>query len=100
MYKRLKKDEVFSAFSQFSDWTFLILLFFGGLTGFLVTSFLYAGWAEATYVALVIHLMFSFDLLITMPFTKFAHAIYRPFALWIVTARDRVSLQSSQDEKS
>lgn len=100
MYKRLKKDEVFTTFSHFSDWIFLILLFFGGLTGFLVTAFLYAGWAEATYVALVIHLMFSFDLLITLPFTKFAHAVYRPFALWIVTARDRISSESSRAETS
>ncbi|MBN1677684.1 MAG: respiratory nitrate reductase subunit gamma [Candidatus Thermoplasmatota archaeon] len=91
IYKRVKKDEVFSTFSHFSDWIFLILLFFGGLTGFMVTSFLYAGMAEATYISLVIHLMFSFDLLITLPFTKFAHAMYRPFALWIVTARDQVS---------
>jgi nitrate reductase gamma subunit len=95
IYKRLKKDEVFSKFSHFSDWIFLILLFFGGLTGFLVTAFLYAGWAEATYAALVIHLMVSFDLLITLPFTKFAHAVYRPFALWIVTAGDRMSSQTS-----
>lgn len=100
IYKRLKKDEVFSKFSHFSDWVFLLLLFFAGLTGFLVTTFLYAGLAIATYVTLVIHLMFSFDLLITLPFTKFAHAAYRPFALWIVTARDRISSQSSRPETS
>jgi len=100
IYKRLKKDEVFSTFTQFSDWVFLILLFFAGLTGFLLIAFEYAGWAWATYVTLVIHLMLSFDLLITLPFTKFAHALYRPFALWIVAARDRIASQASQPETS
>jgi hypothetical protein len=29
-----------------------------------------------------LHLIAVFDLLITAPFTKFAHALYRPLALW------------------
>lgn len=48
MYRRLKMDEGFSKFSHFSDRVLLLLLFFGGLTGFLVTTFLCAGWAVAT----------------------------------------------------
>jgi ferredoxin len=95
IYKRLKKGEVFSAFTHFTDWAFLILLFFGGLTGFLLDVFMYAGLALATYATLVVHLMFAFDLLITLPFTKFAHALYRPFALWIVGSRDTISKQIS-----
>jgi len=90
MYKRLKKDEVFSKYSHFSDWVLLILLFFGGLTGFMVTGFMYANLPWPTYISLVIHLMVAFDLLVMLPFTKFAHALYRPFALWIVYSRDKV----------
>lgn len=94
MYKRLRKDEVFSTFSHFSDWILLILLFFGGLTGFLIDVFFYAGLALATYATLLVHIVLAFDLLITLPFTKFAHAVYRPFALWIVGARDRIRIAS------
>ena len=95
MYKRLKKDEVFSTYSHFSDWILLILLFFGGLTGFMVTGFMYANMPWPTYISLVAHLMVAFDLILVLPFTKFAHAIYRPFALWIVNSRDQVAAAAS-----
>lgn len=42
--------------------------------------------------------MFSFDLLVTLPFTRFAHATYRPFAIWLVTARDKVSAETRPSE--
>jgi ferredoxin len=83
IYKRLEKKETYAKYSHFSDWLFLILLFMTGLTGFLIDIFLYTGMAFATYITYAIHLMFIFDLLITAPFTKFAHAIFRPFALYL-----------------
>ena len=99
IYKRLKKGEVFSTFTHFTDWAFLILLWFGGLTGFIIDVFMYAGLALATYVSMVVHFLVAFDLLITLPFTKFSHAMYRPFALWMVAARDQISsLASEADE--
>jgi len=84
IYKRLEKKETYAKYGHFSDWLFLILLFMTGLTGFLIDIFLYTGMAFATYITYAIHLMFTFDLLITAPFTKFAHAIFRPFALYLV----------------
>lgn len=83
IYKRLEKRETYTKYAHVSDWLFLILLFMTGLTGFLIDIFLYAGMAFATYMTYAIHLMFTFDLLITAPFTKFAHAIFRPFALYL-----------------
>ena len=97
MYKRMKKDEVFSTYSHFSDWAFLVLLFFGGLTGFMVTGFMYANMPWPTYISLVVHLMVAFDLLLMLPFTKFAHALYRPFAMWIVESRDQVEAATRKD---
>ncbi len=91
IYKRLKKDEVYSKYNHFSDWVLLVLLFLAGLTGFLIDVFYYAGLAEATYSVLIIHIVLAFDLLVTLPFTKFAHALYRPFALWLIKARGQIA---------
>ena len=99
IYKRLKKGEVFSTYTHFTDWAFLILLWLGGLTGFIVDVFMYAGMPLATYASMVVHFLVAFDLLITLPFTKFAHAMYRPFALWIVSARNQISSQASEADQ-
>ncbi len=80
---RLKKKEAYSMYSYHTDWIFLILLFFAGVTGFLLTIFIKANIPMASYVMFAVHLIIVFDLLISAPFTKFAHAIYRPLALWI-----------------
>ncbi len=83
IYKRLEKKENYTKYSHFSDWLFLILVFMTGLTGFLIDVFLYANMAMATYIMYALHLLFVFDLLVTAPFTKFVHAVYRPLALWV-----------------
>jgi nitrate reductase gamma subunit/NAD-dependent dihydropyrimidine dehydrogenase PreA subunit len=83
MYKRLEKKENFTTYSHLSDWLFLILMFLTGLTGFLITIFAVLNLPLATYVMYGLHLLVLFDLLITAPFTKFAHAVYRPLAIWV-----------------
>ncbi len=83
IYKRLEGKEEYTLYNDFTDWAFLWLIFLAGLTGFLIDLFLMAGIATATYAAFVAHLVVVFDLIVTAPFTKFAHAGYRPFALWM-----------------
>jgi nitrate reductase gamma subunit len=82
IYNRLKAKEEYSTFTHFTDWTFLLLLFLIGATGFLVDLFVLEDMAMPAYVSYSLHLILVFDLLITAPFTKFAHALYRPLALW------------------
>ncbi|MGB9725255.1 MAG: 4Fe-4S dicluster domain-containing protein [Fervidicoccaceae archaeon] len=84
IYKRLQKKEEFVLNSDFIDWTFLILIFLAGLTGFLLDTFMYANMAFASYITFSAHLIAVFDLIVTAPFTKFAHGLYRPFALWMI----------------
>jgi ferredoxin/nitrate reductase gamma subunit len=82
--KRLRKDDESTAHSTPSDWSFLILLWLTGMTGFVVEMSLYlphpASW---NYWMLLVHLVVAFELLLLIPFTKFAHAMYRTVALYV-----------------
>lgn len=79
IYERLKRKEPYSTHSDFVDWAFIVLIFLAGCSGFAL-DFL----TGMTAVAMMyVHLTVIFDLIITAPFTKFAHAIYRTLALWL-----------------
>jgi ferredoxin len=79
IYQRLKHREPYSIHGDFIDWAFIILIFLAGCTGFSL-DFLTG---LSAVVMMYIHLTVVFDLIVTAPFTKFAHAIYRTFALWL-----------------
>jgi ferredoxin len=83
VYKRVRKDEQHVKFSHFSDWMFLLLLLLSGITGLLLTTTLYTNSNLAAYNLFTFHLVVVFDLIVLAPFTKFAHAIYRPLAIWM-----------------
>jgi len=86
MAERLRKSEISTRYTLFTDWVFLVLLVLTGITGFFLEAFSYGSVAWLTDYALAAHLVVVFELLILAPFTKFAHAIYRPFAIWISRA--------------
>jgi nitrate reductase gamma subunit len=81
IYKRFEGKEEYARYSHFTDWTFLLLLFLVGVTGYLLDLFMFADLPLAAYVTYAVHLIAVFNLLITAPFTKFVHALYRPLAL-------------------
>ena len=81
IYKRFEGKEEYASYSHLSDWTFLLLLLLVGVTGFLLDLFMFADFPLAAYVTYAVHLLAVFNLLITAPFTKFVHALYRPLAL-------------------
>ena len=83
VYKRVKKNEQHVKFSHFTDWAFILLLFLSGITGLLLTTTLYVSSDLAAYSLYAFHLVVVFDLIVLAPFTKFAHAIYRPLAIWM-----------------
>ena len=62
---------------------FTWLMWLTGVTGFLVTVMVYLTnpptWAHWT---LVIHVIAAIEVLLMLPFSKFAHAYQRPLALW------------------
>lgn len=69
--------------SQASDWLLLVLLLITGLTGFVIEVALYTPSVPAWgYWFFLFHVAVAMELMLLLPFTKFAHAIYRPVALF------------------
>ena len=91
---RLKKNYVQFKKSHGTDWVFVILLSIIVLTGITQHVFHRTGlfeWANITYV---IHLMCVVPWLFRMPFSKWAHMIYRPLAMYFAAIRrDAIALQ-------
>lgn len=79
-----------------SDWTFLALLWMTGLTGFLIEVALYVPptpvWG---YWVFLVHVAIAMELLLFIPFTKFAHVIYRPVALFFYSLADQRNTPSA-----
>jgi quinone-modifying oxidoreductase subunit QmoC len=80
---RVKKTSEKSKHSHVTDWTFLVLLFLTTVTGILVHIFRLNGMVMPTYYMYVFHLMVLFPMLmIEVPFSKWSHLAYRPFAIY------------------
>ncbi len=83
----LKKDEA-STYSTPSDWIFLILLWVSGVSGFVLEISLYLPEPQAWgYWTLLFHVAVSMELVLLLPFTKFAHAVYRTIALYVYSLK-------------
>ena len=81
--ERIKKKSEKSKHSHITDWTFLVLLFLTTISGILVHFFRIYGLPYATYYMYVFHLMVLFPMLmIEVPFSKWSHLAYRPFAIY------------------
>lgn len=72
--------------SRFPDWLLLALLWVTGVTGFGIELGLYLPHAPAWgYWVFLVHVAVAMELVLLLPFTKLAHAIYRPVALFFHT---------------
>ena len=84
MIRRWRKEGRTVERSFTSDWMFLWLLWIAGLTGFIIELALYlpepAWWGYALFL---VHVAVAMELVLLVPFTKFAHAIYRPVSLFL-----------------
>jgi quinone-modifying oxidoreductase subunit QmoC len=76
--------------SMYFDWYFIGLLYVLTLTGFALEIVRYAELREVAYSLYMGHLVFYFMLFTYLPFTKFAHVIYRTLALTHTRQRDRL----------
>jgi len=67
-----------------TDWHFIILLALTAITGILVHFFRIYGMPGATYIMYVAHLAVLVPMIIIeVPFSKWSHLAYRPFAIYI-----------------
>ncbi len=72
------------------DWMFLWLLWLAGLTGFVIELALYLPQAPMWgYVLFLVHVGIAMELVLLVPFTKFAHVVYRPVSLFLAALADR-----------
>jgi heterodisulfide reductase subunit C len=84
LIRRWKKHDESTAHSHHSDWTFLILLWLVGVTGFVLEVAVYLPIpAAAGYITLIVHIALAMDILLLLPFSKFAHAYYRSVAIFL-----------------
>ena len=83
-YRRLA-DKENAGKSTYSDWLFLSVLFMTTLTGFLSSWLRLAGAAAPAYWIYFIHLVLVFFLLVYIPYSKFAHLVYRSAAMLYAT---------------
>ncbi len=90
MLRRWRKEGRTVRHSFTSDWMFLWLLWLAGLTGFVIELGLYLPspplWG---YVLFLVHVAIAMELTLLVPFTKFAHAIYRPVSLFLGSLQQR-----------
>jgi nitrate reductase gamma subunit len=86
--RRLRKSDRSSVHSTTSDWTFLVMLWVAGVTGFVLELALYLPQAPSWgYPMFLVHVGVAMALVLLVPFGKFAHVFYRPVALFAVRLR-------------
>jgi ferredoxin len=97
--KRIQKQDPDNAHSTPSDWSFLVLLWLSGTTGFALEIVLYIPQPQAWgYWMLLIHLVVVMELLILIPFSKFSHAIYRTVALYMHVLKPVIENETADAE--
>lgn len=77
----------------YADYLFLYMLFLVGLTGMLSWAARLTGVPMLAYIVYFIHLVVVFFLLWYMPYSKFAHMIYRTLALVYTRSIGRTARQ-------
>lgn len=74
----------------YADRLFLWMVFLVGLTGLLSWLFRWAGIGEIAYPTYFIHIVFVFFILWYMPYSKFAHMLYRTLAMVWARSHKRI----------
>ena len=98
--QRLKQIDKSRSNSSFSDWVFLALLWLAGASGFLVELSLYLPQAMWGYWMLLVHVTFSIELLLLLPFSKFAHSFLRMAALFVHALKPAPAVETAQQVSS
>jgi len=94
--QRFRAEERSVRKSTAADWTFLALVWITGVTGFAIEIALYLPSAPAWgYWVFLFHVAVAMELVLLAPFMKFAHAVYRPVALFFLALAQLPQEESS-----
>ncbi len=92
IHGRVKKSQPMWSYTHPTDWMFILLLITTALTGILVGIFRFLNLPLPTYITYSIHLIIVAPfLLLEVPFAKWAHLAYRPFALYFASLKEKVA---------
>jgi hypothetical protein len=94
--KRFQKNYVQYKKSHSTDWMFVVLLFLIVMTGIAQHLFHRTGLLVEANITYIIHLMCVVPWLLRMPFSKWAHLVYRPLAMYFAAIRKDAILQQEQ----
>ena len=81
--------------SSYYDWTFILVLYLTIITGILSELARLAEMPSAAYPIYFVHLVFVFFLIAYLPFSKFAHMLYRGTAMVFASAINRKKTESA-----
>jgi hypothetical protein len=96
MIRRYRREARTVRRSFTSDWMFLWLLWLAGLTGFVIELALYLPQVPMWgYVLFLVHVGIAMELVLLVPFTKFAHVVYRPVSLFLASLAERRKAQAA-----
>lgn len=80
---RLKKVTQNYSETRMADWAFLWFLWVAGITGFWLEASVFFGTDNLlNNIIFLLHTVISMELVLLFAFSKFAHAVYRPLALF------------------
>ena len=85
--RRMRAAEAPWQKSSFADWFFPVLLAVSVLTGLATEVAVYAPVGSFGHVIFFTHVVLAMDLVALLPFTKFAHVLYRTLALTLFAWR-------------
>jgi ferredoxin len=99
LWGRIKKSHQMHRFTHLSDWIFPILLLLTTATGILVHTFRYLDLPLPTYYMYTIHLVILTPMLVLeVPFGKWSHLAYRPFAIYFQAVKAKALEQKIAQE--
>ena len=82
-FQRLRKTQISMKYTHASDWVFIIMLALTTISGIILHIFRLVGMVEASYYTYIIHLAILVPMIvIEVPFSKWSHLAYRPFAIY------------------
>jgi len=93
-----KTSEVQYKKSHGTDWVFVVLLFIIVVTGIIQHIFHRTGMPVAANITYVLHLMAVVPWLLRMPFSKWAHLVYRPLGMYFAGVRKNAIILQEKKE--